>query len=123
MIYWILFIITEITRHYFIIEKKKQRPNYGSSFCWRAFWGFVVMAASNPYVDPVMEILELTPFIIFQATSFWVLFDLGLNISRGKALIYKGQNSGWLDKLPIGIYATLKLIAFGVMLYTIKILL
>lgn len=121
MIYWILFILLEIRRNYVIIEIDKERPNYLHSFGFRAFFAFLGICITYPHYDPIMEIYKVWPYIVFQLSSFWILFDLGLNISRGKELLYKGKNSGLLDRLPIGIYATLKLIVLGIMLYSIKI--
>ena len=120
MIFWIIFIILEIIRNYILIEKKKIRPNYAGSFIWRAFFGLVCyILAHRGYVDPIVNIVNNIPFIIWQLTSFWIFFDIGLNLSRGKPIGYKGKTSGWLDRLPVAYYWLFKVIALIIMVYTI----
>lgn len=111
MIYWFLFILLEVLRNYVIIEKRRIRPNYGGSFCLRAFFGAVCLIIANPDFDPLVNGREYWPFVVFECTSFWLLFDPLLNLSRKKPLWYKGKNSGWLDKLPVGVYWSLKILA------------
>jgi hypothetical protein len=123
MIYWLLFIILEIRRHYVIVEIDKERPNYLASFGMRAFFGFVGVCIMYPYVDPVMEIYKAWVYVLFQLTSFWILFDLGLNLYRQKPWYHKGKNSGWLDKLPVPIYWSCKAIALGLGIWTMTKLL
>ena len=127
MIYWLIFIALEIARHYRIIEVKKERPSYISSFFFRAFFAIVCLALTYDTFDPFVNFFEFTPYMIFQLTSFWILFDLGLNLVRRKPILYNGENSGWLDDVDevfsIQAYYLLKLVAIITMFYTISVLL
>lgn len=119
MIYWFLFIIFEIYRNYRIIEVLKERPDYLGSFGVRFFFGLLCLILTYRDHDPIANILDHIPYIIFQLTSFWILFDIGLNLVRKKPLGYKGKDSGWLDKLPLAYYWLLKTVALITMIYTI----
>jgi hypothetical protein len=47
-------------------------------------------------------ILIWLPFLIFQITSYWLLFEIGLNAVRGNGILYydtKESDSGWVDRL------------------------
>lgn len=37
--------------------------------------------------------------LVFQVCSFWIFFDLLLNLFRGKNWYYTGKESGWLDEI------------------------
>jgi len=96
MITWFLYIIAEalIQAHYI---KEGNRPNYLQLFIIRGmasiFHGVIVNVQPYPWYDyPLL--------VLWQASSFWIFFDLILNELRGKPLDYKGENSGWLDSLP-----------------------
>lgn len=45
--------------------------------------------------------IEWIPILIFQVTSFWILFEIGLNLVRGNPLLYydsKEGDSGIIDR-------------------------
>lgn len=47
-------------------------------------------------------VLIMAPLILFQLTSFWILFELALNHVRGREPFYFDRtenDSGWIDKL------------------------
>lgn len=47
-------------------------------------------------------VLIYLPLLVFQVTSFWILFEISLNVVRGRELLYfdrKERDSGWIDKL------------------------
>jgi len=108
---WLLYILAEVAIHYYIIEVKKQRPFYLHFFLQRGIASIV-----HGVLLDVQNMSEYLPLLALQVTSFWILFDLGLNISRGKPWHYKGKNSGYIDRLPNTIYWTLKIIALCTML-------
>lgn len=121
MLYWIIAIGIEVCRNYYLIEKLKERPNYLTSFGIRCFLGLLaIILTFGDQFDPVVTgIKDYIPYIIFQVTSFWLLFDIFLNLSRDRPIGYKGKNSGWLDKLPTAYYWLFKGIALITMIYTI----
>lgn len=126
MIYWLIFISLELWRNYYLIEKQKIKPDYGGSFIFRAFFGMVCLIIANPYFDPAgnpLTILQALPFAVFQLSSFYLLFDPILNLLRGKKWDYKGKDSGWLDKLPIGFYYALKIVCLAGLITSLIILL
>lgn len=104
---WLLFILAEVLRNYILIEKYKTRPDYVKSFLIRG----IAAITHASLVMGVENWSEAVPVLLFQTTSFWLLFDPALNLLRGKELMYRGKNSGWLDKLPVKIYWSLKFIA------------
>jgi len=98
MILWAGYIIAEILIQSYLIEKKNWKPVYFQLFIFRAMAAIV----HGIYLDVTPE--TWWPVITFQVCSFWILFDLGLNLARGKKWYYRGNTSGWLDSLPEAIY-------------------
>lgn len=123
MIYWLTFILLEVYRNYVLIEKRRIRPNYGGSFVFRAFFGLLCLILANPDFDPLVNGLDYWPFVVFECTSFWLLFDPLLNITRKKPLGYRGKTSGWLDSLNPLIYWVLKALAAFGLIFATRILL
>lgn len=91
---WIAYILLDVWLNYKIIEVDDHKPNYlllniirGAAFIlYGAFvWDFQA------------EIWYLNIFI-FCVASFWIFFDLWLNVVRGKHPLYIGANSGWIDR-------------------------
>ena len=96
MIFWLLFILTEVYRNYYIIEIKKESPWYLLSFIFRAM-AFIFHGGMIMDVGPLdWEIFTM------QIGGFWLLFDPLLNLMRKKNFWYTGANnefnSGWIDK-------------------------
>lgn len=106
MIWWLIFIAAEIARNYILIVPLKTRPHYGWSFIFRVCGGAFFLFYHYP--DPATMGFPPLYYALFQVTSFYVLFDLILNLLRGKAWNYRGKNSGELDKLPDTKYYLLK---------------
>lgn len=107
MIHWILAICIEILRNLYWIVGRKIKPVYPNSLRWRIFGGLVVFIWINKEFDqPTFDILT---FGVFQITSFFLLFDLGLNLVRNLRWDYQGTESGWTDKLNKGPYYALKI--------------
>jgi len=97
MIYliWFTLIALEVWRNWYKIEKKKIRINHKGATLLRiivgfAFWAFIPLALPIP-VDRYLALP------VMMSLTFWFLFDLGLNIARGRSYFYLGEDS-WLDK-------------------------
>ena len=123
---WLVYILLCVAYNYVKIEKRKKRPDYLVANVWRVFFGAVFLIASNPNFDPVgnpFTIIQALPFSVFQVTSFYILFDLLLNLLRGKKWNYKGKASGYLDSLPMWAYYTLKIVCLVGLVNSIIILL
>ena len=108
---WLGFIWIEILRNYTLIEIDKEKPNYLHSFVIRAFAGIVCIAFMNPEFDPgsLVSWWQSYPSLIFEVSSFYLVFDPALNLWRGKGWDYQGKQSGWLDKLGKPYYYALKI--------------
>jgi hypothetical protein len=99
---WFIYPIIEALIQAYLIEKKNWKPVYFQLFIIRGIASIVhgVIMDVEPY--PWWDYPLL---ILFQATSFWIIFDLLLNTLRGKQWYYRGKTSGWLDRvLPIYVY-------------------
>lgn len=118
MIVWFIFITLEAYRNWHVIEVQKSRPDYLQSFVIRG-----MAAVLHGIFMGVTEPSNWYPVLIFQVTSFWILFDPLLNIMRNKPLLYLGDpkkgSSGWLDRLPILVYWILKLIALFFLIWSL----
>lgn len=111
MLIWILFIAIEIYRNYYIIEVVESRPDYLQSFIIRG-----IAAILHGVLVGVTEPSDWYPILLYQALSFWILFDISLNLVRRKPILYKGETSGYLDRLPLPIYVSLKIVAVIVLI-------
>ena len=89
---WFLFIGLEVYRNWYIIEKKKSKPDYLQSFILRGMAAIL----HGVFLD-VQNTAEWVPILAFQLCSFWVLFDLFLNFVRGKEIFHIGT-ANWIDK-------------------------
>lgn len=97
---WISYVINEAFRNYIIIrggvwptEKPAQRPDYTLSFILRGMASIL-----HGFLFEVEETIEYLPILIFQVTTFLVIFNPLLNRIRGFDFWYLGRNSGWIDK-------------------------
>lgn len=107
MIIWLLFILAEVYRNYYMIEKQKSSPNYGISFVLRAMaaiaHGIYMDVRYDIYPDNMWDytywesVLILLPLLIFQTTTFYLLFDPLLNYTRKKPFNDIGE-ANWLDR-------------------------
>lgn len=118
LLLWILYIAIDVWTNYAIIEKMKGRPNYllmniirgGAFILYGAFvWDF---QAAIWYLN----------VFVFCVTSFWLLFDLSLNVARNKHPLYIGAESGFIDRFGVknqGIYYFAKLCALIILILSI----
>lgn len=78
---------------------------------------------------------QIAPLFVFQTTSFWIFFELFLNIFRHRrsldynGLLYfdrKENNSGWIDrwfsKRPLWVHSTAKIMCFVLMVLSIIVI-
>lgn len=86
-------------------DAKGRKPNYLAMFFLRGF-AFIVYGVLWP-LPTYGWILKWLPVAIFQLTSYWLLFELGLNIiyniheKEKRSLLYFDQkegDSGWIDR-------------------------
>lgn len=117
---WLAFILlVEVPRNWFIIERKRVRPNYGKSFVFRAIAGLALTSYALPlqWNTPFIEALHLVvPYVFELCAWFFVVFSPVLNVFRKKHLLYLGTESGWLDQLGTGDYPQVYWILYGMSL-------
>jgi len=89
------------------LDRNGAKRNYLQVFIVRAIVAIVHGAWMLPtdfyYSDAnaLQLLLVWAPYLIFQITSYWIFFELQLNIYRKRALLYydtKEKDSGWIDE-------------------------
>lgn len=121
MIIWLIFIGLEIYRNYFLIKKKKVKPIYIHSFIIRAISGILIAISTDPF-GLWLNIIQSVPIIVFEITSFYILFDPILNKLLSNKWNYRGLESGWFDSLPLPIYYIMKILCIIGLIVSIIIL-
>jgi hypothetical protein len=79
------------------VDRNGDKPNYLMVFVLRAIASIVHMV----FFD-VRNGLDIIPLFIFQITSFWILFEIGLNLVRDRPFLYFDRtenDSGWIDEI------------------------
>lgn len=93
LLLWIVFIVVEVYRNYTVIVHQGRRPNYLISFVIRGMASIV-----HGILFDVEDMRDFMPLLLFQCSSFLIIFNPTLNILRKLDFWYVGRNSGWLDK-------------------------
>ena len=122
---WLIFIALEIARNYILIEVLKLRPHYGHSALIRFGFAVIFLFKRHPEFDPLGDVTTIFPattYALFQWTSFYLLFDLILNLLRGKPIDYQGKNSRFTDSLDKQMYYLLKVGAVVVLILTLLVM-
>ncbi len=105
MILWLIYILIEAYIQYRSI-KAGNKPSYLVLFIIRGmvsiFHGILLDVQYGTYQYPIL--------LGFQICSFWIIFDLFINFLRKEPILYKGNNSGYIDKLSYSIYIPLKIV-------------
>lgn len=79
----------------------------------------LTVAALVVYLFDPSTVYEFITLVIFQGTSFWVVYDLSLNIATHREFFYTDTDTGILDRLgnkPL-LYLLLKLAALALCVY------
>lgn len=118
LILWVAFIAADVWCNYYIIEINRARPNYLLLNIIRG----VAFVLYGRFVWDLSLDLQTFYILLCCTTSFSIFFDLALNISRGKHLLYIGQTSGWIDqwgfKNPF-LYYIFKVLALAGLVFSI----
>jgi hypothetical protein len=124
LIIWIALVIGEAFIHAEMF-KRGVKPIY---LQWAIIRGIMAIL-HGIFSDIISKDLALfsmrdyLPLFFFQVTSHYLIFDYTLNKLRKKDWDYRGEDSGWLDKLPLPVYYALKVICVGLLIYSTAILL
>lgn len=108
-------------------DRKGRKPNYAMVFIIRAFCAILHGALFiNDYVN---YWFYWWPVLVFEVTSFWIIFELSLNIYQRRPLLYydnKEGDSGWIDRafkfLGHGAHTFAKLLALIAMIFSILLI-
>lgn len=118
LIIWQLYVSFDVWINYRIIEVNDSRPNY---LLMNIVRGVAFVLYGRFFWDLSIDLQALYVFL-YCTTSFWLLFDLGLNLARRKHPLYIGQHSGWIDqygfKYPV-VYYLGKLLALAALIFSI----
>lgn len=121
LLIWLIPILINI-----LVDTRGIKPHYFQTFIARGF-------AAVLHGGLIMDITEWNGYalvvFIFQLTSYWILFEVGLNLWRGKPLLYYDtveKDSGWIDRFfawagkKAHVYA--KVLCFIIMILSIVVL-
>lgn len=78
------------------LDRNGRKPNYLKVNIARGMAAIVHGALFNP-----SNFYDYLPVFIFQITTYWLFFELALNIIRGKELMYYDRfekDSGYIDR-------------------------
>ena len=94
------------------VDRDGRKPNYLQMFVIRGFaailHAIILDVVCDVFPDNLWRynaielILIWMPVFLFQITSFWILFEIFLNIVRKRELFYfdrQENDSGWTDQI------------------------
>ena len=107
------------------LDRTGRKPNYLIMFILRGMAAILHGILFNPH-----NLYDYLPIFLFQITSFWLLFEIFLNVIRHKPLLYFDNvehDSGWIDKifskLGYTFHAFAKVLALAVCVFSIIVIL
>jgi hypothetical protein len=84
-----------------IADRKGRKPHYLVMFIFRGWAALLHGILMYPHADWRDGLTPFIPLFIFQITSYWILFELALNIVQDRPLLYhdtREKDSGWIDQ-------------------------
>lgn len=118
LLLWLFYIAADVWTNYTIIEKNKARPNYLLLFIVRGA-AFILYGA---FVWNFQYQIWYLNIFIFCVTSFWLLFDIFLNLSRDLSPFHIGKTSGFIDRFGVkepGVYWCAKVMALILLILSV----
>lgn len=119
----ILFTLTVIAGKavfdWFLIVKQKKSPKHGFELAIVAVLFFMIQAT---VIRRIYQWELAVNILLFQVTSFWLLFDGTLSVLRGLNWWYIGETSAtdrWFKRAGIGPYFMTKLFALILCTYSV----
>jgi hypothetical protein len=104
-------------------DRDGRKPNYLQMFVIRAMASLIHMFF---FIYSPQQGNLVFWLLVFQITSWWLIFELVLNLIRGRAVFYFDRtenDSGWIDrffaKKHVLWHFGAKLLCFAVMVYAI----
>jgi hypothetical protein len=117
---WIIVIELKAWVDFYQIEKLKRKISHGFEIGVVAIIAVLHQALSG--VNKIEEWDLAGWILLFQTMSYWLLFDLSLNLMRGKEPFYYGKNAAsdrLFQKLGNGTYFMTKVFALVLMIVAI----
>lgn len=118
LLLWLAYIAVDAWINYTIIEVNDKRPNYLVLNIQRGI-AFILYGV---FIFDTQADLRTFYIFLYCTTSFWLLFDLGINIARKKHPLYIGMHSGWIDRFGFqhkAIYYIGKVCALAALIFSI----
>ena len=109
---WLIYPVAEAFIQTELRSEHGWKPNYLQLFVIRAFFAIIhgaILDTQGGYWG-VFD-WEWATLITFQFTSFWLIFDLLYNYLNGTHLLYRGEESGWLDRMPLPLWYIGKIVS------------
>jgi len=119
LLLWLLPIVGNV-----YLDRTGRKPNYLIMFILRGMAAILHGILFNPH-----NLYDYLPIFIFQITSFWIVFEISLNLVRGKHWLYYDHSEGdsgiidrffmWAGEKAHGI---VKILCFIVMVLSIIVI-
>jgi hypothetical protein len=116
-------------------DRKGRKPNYALMFILRGaaaiLHGILVIPYDTaPWLLSGWVLVTLwLPYITFQVASFWILFELSLNVLQKRDILYydiKEKDSGYIDRFFLWAgpkwHAIAKFVALEVCVYCLMLI-
>lgn len=94
LLIWFVFIFAHAYRDHWLISIKNKHPIYWKSFLFIR----LPIGISYLFLWSWHNWIHKFNYILFECTSFWLMFPLILNKMRGEVPFYLGKSSGWFDE-------------------------
>jgi hypothetical protein len=117
---WLVVIELKSWVDFYQIEKLKRKISHGFEIGVVAIIAVLHQGLSG--VNKIEEVELAGWILLFQTMSYWLLFDLSLNLMRGKEPFYIGENAKsdkLFRKLGMGTYFMSKVFALILMIVAI----
>jgi len=102
---WFLFILLEALRNWYVIERLKRSPDHEMAFIIRALVAMAIILIVQPSYYYALVLIGM-------GFVFWFVFDISINLMRGRAALYIGRTA-WIDR---------KTVKYGLIVWTFKLI-
>jgi uncharacterized membrane protein YjjP (DUF1212 family) len=96
LLIWLAIIAGHVIENWYLIVKKKEDIDHEHETYKRLLTGFLFALTIPLYAK--LEFDQWLALPLMMAFSFWALFDVLLNLARGKSIFYFGEGSK-LDRI------------------------
>lgn len=125
LIIWLELVVIITFIHHYMIKEMETRPIYMQWWIIRGL-AAIIHAVISDEVNiewSIEALVDYWPMLIFQVSSYYLIFDPLLNKLRKLTFIYRGLHSGWMDRLPMPAWVAVKVCCVGGLAYSLFTLL